>query len=112
MGEKSNNARNLIIAVVILAAIGVAGYFYAGRDQSANDTLLTSVSVGTSTAVDSDLLSALSELRRLKLDDSIFSNPSWSTLHDFSQTLSPLPSGRPNPFAPLDSSLAATSSSF
>jgi hypothetical protein len=96
--KEKGNLKNIIIIAAIILAIGFAGYFYATRDQSSDD-LLTGEMAGAASAVDGDLISALASLRRLRLDDSIFKSPTWTTLTDFGQTLSPLPSGRPNPFA-------------
>ena|SRR6185369_15752420 len=102
MQEKHNSGKNLLVTIVILAAVVIAGYFYATRDRS-SDVLLTSVlSSDAPTGVQGDLLSVLRQLKTLKLDDSIFQDPVWNTLHDFGQTLSPQPSFRQNPFAPLN----------
>ena len=109
--NETNTSRNLIIALAALLIVGAAGYFYATRDRSADDSL-TSVSADEqAAAVDGDLLRTLGQLKKLKLDDSIFSDPVWQSLTDFGQTLVPQASGRPNPFAPLGSSAAAAASS-
>jgi hypothetical protein len=109
MPEQTHSKKNIIIIAVIIIAVAIAGYMYAGRDQAADSSLLSSEPAGETVAVDGDLLSALHDLQQLKLDASIFSDPVWLSLSDFSQTLSPLPAGRPNPFAPIDSSVQATS---
>lgn len=109
MNPKGKNL-NLIIAGVVVIIIGVAGYLYASRDRS-GDILLTSTSSATVAAVDGDLLSALRQVRQLKLDSSLFATPIWLSLVDFSKTISTQPQNRQNPFAPLDSSLVATPSS-
>lgn len=106
MKEKVNK-KNLIIIGVLVVIIGIAGYFYSTRDQT-SDTLLSSEFSTTTTVVDSDLLSALRELKKLRLDDSIFTNPVWMSLNDFGKTLADQPKGRPNPFLPLDLSGAGT----
>ncbi|HEY9480663.1 MAG TPA: hypothetical protein VIR98_00320 [Candidatus Paceibacterota bacterium] len=113
MQNTSHSARNLIIILVVLIIIGAAGYFYAGRDQAPDD-LLTSAPVDgmAAGAVEGDLLPALLQLKKLRLDDTIFSDASFTSLVDSGQTLAPQPQGRPNPFAPIDaSSLSSESSS-
>lgn len=111
MEQKQKSGKNLLIALVILVAIIVAGYFYATRDRS-TDVLLTSVYSNTgSSTVQTNLLTVLRQLRTLRLDDAIFSDPVWLSLRDFGQTLSPQPSGRVNPFAPLGTSDSSTVSS-
>ncbi len=102
MNEKINAWKNPVIAIIILAAVGVAGYFYSVRDRQSDD-LLTGVSAAEGGAIDGDLLKTLGRLKKLRLDDSIFQEQSWISLHDFGRTLSPEPKGRANPFAPLTS---------
>ena len=47
-----------------------------------------------------EFLSKLQELRELKLDDSLFSDPRFRSLTDHRQTLLDEPYGRENPFEP------------
>jgi hypothetical protein len=109
---EGNNKKTLIVIIAIFVAIGIAAYFYASRDQSGDELLLGLPAEFEVSPVDGDLLSALRELKKLKLDDSIFRNPVWLSLTDFGQDLAPQASGRSNPFAPLSSSdPAATSTS-
>ncbi|MEK7071418.1 MAG: hypothetical protein AAB943_00595 [Patescibacteria group bacterium] len=57
-----------------------------------------------------DFLSLLLNITSLKLDDSIFSDPAFLTLHDSSIILVPDGNeGRPNPFAPIGSDIIVTS---
>lgn len=102
MNEKTNTWKNSLIALTVLAIVGLAGYFYAARDRT-DDSLLTGVSTAEGNAIDGDLLRTLGKLKKLNLDDSIFKNESWQSLRDFGRTLSPEPRGRANPFAPLTS---------
>lgn len=104
MQPKSHTLRNLVIALVAIALVVFAGYAYLKRDRVPDTGLLTSEPVTEGQAVEGDLLSALFELKRLQLDDSIFNDPVWSSLTDFSRTLAPETPGRPNPFAPFESS--------
>lgn len=100
---------NLIIAVVILGAIGFGGWLYANRDVSDpfEDELLVGIPVTEANPIDGDLLKALQDLQRLSLDASIFSNPVWLTLVDFGKELAPQAAGRQNPFAPLGATAPA-----
>ena len=97
---------NLIIAVVVLGALGFGGYLYANRDTSVPeaDDLLIGMAMPEANPIDGDLLKALRDLESLKLDGSIFSNPVWLTLKDFGKELAPQAAGRPNPFAPIGGS--------
>lgn len=98
--------KNLIIAGVIVLVVAVAGYLYASRDRS-DDILLTSTDAGIAPgAVDDTFLSSLRTLRKLKLDDSIFTTAAWSSLVDFGKVLAEMPAGRTNPFSPIESGAA------
>ena len=52
-------------------------------------------------SVSKELLVTLTNLRTIRLDDSIFSDPSFISLADYGVTIPPQPVGRRNPFAPL-----------
>ncbi|HVT74859.1 MAG TPA: hypothetical protein VHD69_00325 [Candidatus Paceibacterota bacterium] len=109
MKERSN-LRNIIIAAALIIAVGVAGYLYTTRDRSADELLVEDFIATSTNSVDSDLLATLRQLRKLKLDDSIFTSAAWLSLTDFGKVIPPQQPGRSNPFAPLDaSSFAATS---
>jgi len=109
MEQGSSNTKNLIIAGVVLIALIAAGYYYTTRDRSSAD-LLIGIPTIENQIIDSDLLSTLSQLKRLRLDETIFSNPSFMSLTDQSKPLQAQTSGRTNPFAPLDSFSAFSSS--
>jgi len=98
--ENAKNNKNVIIIIVIIIVIIGACYMYATRDRTPDD-LLVGVPAGAGITVDTDLISALSALRKLRLDDTIFKKKSWLSMQDFGRILDPQPWGRPNPFAPL-----------
>ncbi len=54
------------------------------------------------------ILSLLNDLKSLTLDDSLFSDPLFTNLVDFSTELTPEPKGRQDPFAPINVSAAPT----
>ena len=102
MEKGLSNTKNLIIAGVILLALLAAGYFYTTRERIDDADLLVGVPISRDQAIDGDLLSTLGQLKRLRLDESIFSNQSFLSLTDQSKPLPSQTSGRTNPFAPLD----------
>jgi len=106
METGSSNTKNLVIAGVILAVLIFAGYYYTTRDRSSNVDLLVNIPVEGNQVIDGDLLSTLGQLKRLRLDETIFSNQTFISLTDHSRPLSPQTSGRTNPFAPIDASSA------
>lgn len=104
MNKEQGNS-NVFIVLAIFVAIGIAGYFYITRDQSTEDLLVSTVMDAQSAPLDSNFIVALNELKRLKLDDSLFSTALWKSLTDFGQELAPQEKFRPNPFAPLPPSI-------
>jgi len=104
---KSSSNKNLIITFVIIIAV-CAGYMYITRDTSAGTSLLVDTPIGVS--VDGSLLTALNQLQTIRLDTTIFDNPVFESLNDISTKLAEQLSGRPNPFAPIDSSAVTKTS--
>ncbi|HEU5114797.1 MAG TPA: hypothetical protein VFT82_03455 [Candidatus Paceibacterota bacterium] len=102
-----SNSKNLIITIAIIIVIGVAGYYYTTRDRSSDQLLISDFST-SSPAVDNDLLTALRALKQIRLDDSIFKNPVWTSLTDFSKTIPTEVPGRQNPFSPLSGVATST----
>jgi len=71
--------------------------------DNANGSSADTTTAGTS-PVGQDFLSLLLNVKNIKLDNSIFSDPAFINLHDSSITLTPdAVIGRPNPFAQLGS---------
>lgn len=56
---------------------------------------------GAATQAGGELLTLLADMRTIRLDESLFSDPAFQELQDFSVALRSEPKGRPNPFAPL-----------
>ena len=98
----------IVIVVALLVAVGV----WIGLSSSGNPTgsLLSTQDVGGN-GPDQDLVATLLALRAVKLDGSIFSDPGFQNLKDFSTQIIPEPIGRPNPFAPLGSNVVITDTS-
>lgn len=70
------------------------------------NTVVPNVVGDVSTSLDKDFLPLLLNVKNIKLDNSIFSDPAFNSLVDSSIVLIPDgDEGRPNPFAPLNSVL-------
>jgi len=64
----------------------------------------------TNTEVAKDFLAIFSNIKDLKLNDAIFSDPAFISLHDSSIILTPDGTeGRPNPFAPFGNDVVPVS---
>ena len=90
-----------IVLIIVIAVIIFTLYSIFFEDR-VSDSLLSGSSGDTdaqSAAVGKEFLSVLLELRSLELKTDIFSDRTFLILRDFSQTVEPQPTGRPNPFA-------------
>lgn len=89
-----------IIIVLVIAGVGFFGYNYLTRKDTSSDSLIQQESVNTS-KMGAEVLTALNQLKTLKLDSAIFKDEVFVSLQDFSKPLSPEPVGRVNPFSPI-----------
>ncbi len=102
-------ARNKLLILLALVVLG-AGLWYAFLGASDTGSLLVNEDLTTSTnASDKELVQTLLQLRAIELNGTIFTAPSFMALQDFGSQIVPEPVGRPNPFAPLGASAAASS---
>ena len=93
-----------IIVVIIALLVAVLIWIGLSSGGSSPNSLLTTQTVN-SNGPDRDLVATLLALRAVKLDASLFTDPAFVSLKDFSTQIVPEPVGRPNPFAPLGSSI-------
>ena len=94
----------LILAIVVLVVL--FGAWYGLSSSGAPVPVLSS---DTSEPVgDNSILSTLTTLQTITLKAAIFSDPAFATLQDFTTAIVSVPSGRPDPFAPLPQSAQST----
>ncbi len=103
-------SQHKLIAVIIVIVLLGGGWYALSGNSAPAPTLTTTQAAGSSPA-NSNLVSTLLALRSVKLDASIFSDPAFMSLKDFSTQIVPEPVGRPNPFAPLSTSASASATS-
>ncbi len=89
--------KNMVLIGVLVVAAGLLYYFFTSSGET---PLLTSSDDGTS-PVSQEILVTLGNLRTIKLDNSIFSDPLFVSLSDFGVSIPPAAAGRRNPFAPV-----------
>ncbi len=99
------NKMAIAVGVVLLAGLFVYMNFFSAPAPAP----LTS---STDATLSQDLLVTLQNLHTIKLDNSIFQDPSFKSLTDFGVIIPAEEVGRRNPFAPLQSSTAGGSSSL
>ena len=93
-------ANKLPIAGILGAGLLLWAYFMFFSGGSSGP-LLASSSATAVTPVTQELLVTLSNLRTIRLDETIFSDPVFESLSDFGVVIPPEAIGRRNPFAPL-----------
>ena len=110
----SSKVKNIIIIAVVAIALIVAFLVFFKKPAQTADLVSTSASTQTASSdasasagspIGQDFLTTLLNVKSIKLDDSIFSNPAFLGLRDTSIQLvqDPTQEGRPNPFAPIGS---------
>ena len=97
-----------VVVGIIALLVAVLVWIGLSSSSSSSSTLLdTQTEVDTP---DQDLVATLIALRAVKLDGSLFSDPGFQSLRDFSTPIVPEPVGRPDPFAPLGNSVVINAS--
>lgn len=97
-----NNTRIKTAAVVFMAVfvLMIGTIVFKGKRSSAQDTADLTITE-TSDSVGKEVLALLDDLRKIKLDDSIFKDPMFQELEDYSVTIPAELKGRKNPFNPI-----------
>ncbi len=113
-----------IIILAVVVGIGMLGYkflFKKDAPVSSDTGLATTAGVSTDPAVtatadasvttsSNQFLSLLLDVQSIKLDDTLFASPSFTTLQDLSRPIAPDTNpGRANPFAPIGDDTTSTS---
>lgn len=104
--QKSTSSKTTIISLVVIVIVALLLYFYyKGNPSDASTSSLTVVSAESMEArASSDrVLALLSEIRSLNIKDSLFSDPVYKSLVDYTIAIPDQPVGRINPFAPVGS---------
>jgi len=94
-----NKKTIIIIGVVVLVLI--FGYLYmtgTSTPKTSGNLIPGSDSFG---GVGSAELSLLNQMKFFRIDATLFKDPAYLSLLDYSVTISPQGVGRPNPFAPI-----------
>ena len=93
-----------LIGIIIIVLVGA---WFGLTSSSAPAPALTSA--GADTSGDEAIVSSLLALQAITLSGTIFSNPAYASLQDFTTAIIPVPAGRPDPFAPLSQQSAYAS---
>ena len=89
----------MLLLGVALAAVAAWGYFTFFSGSSGGGSILTSTDAAS--PVSKDILAALADLNSIKLDSTVFTDPTFVSLTDLGVVIPPQNVGRRNPFAPV-----------
>jgi len=87
----------LIVLVVIIAAFA----WYGLSDKKPSTSLLKNESRSNSSVQEQQIMQFLTDMRSIRLDNSIFKSKAFNSLQDFGRDIVPEPIGRTNPFSPI-----------
>ncbi len=90
-----------IVFIVIIFIILLIGYLYFFKPTSEDSAPLISSSTSDESGVGMKIISLLSEMKKIVIDQKIFSGASFLSLRDFGVEIRPELVGRTDPFAPL-----------
>jgi hypothetical protein len=90
--KKNRTAIGGLVAIALVLYIYITHFAPQSGDLTA---------AGPDSGVGSDLLVTLGSLHTIRLDESIFKRPDFTSLSDFGVSIPPQDSGRRNPFAPV-----------
>jgi len=88
---------------VLLLIGGFISYdvFFAARSKAQSPLVTESEGGAVTSVIAPEDLQILQKINSIVLDNSIFSDKVFQSLHDYTVQLIPEPTGRPNPFAPI-----------
>lgn len=94
--------KSTIIIIVVLIIAACVYFYFEGFPTGSSGLLQTQTNADTDAeAVGTQVLGLLNQIQSLSIDTSLFSDPAYLTLQDYSVVIPPVPVGRNDPFAPL-----------
>ena len=88
---------NTIVILIVTLLIAALGYWYFSSAASGNQPPLSAGAEANPAQATFETL--VSELQPITFDTAVFSDPRFNALVDISTSVTPEPSGRPDPFA-------------
>ncbi|MBL4644611.1 MAG: hypothetical protein JKX80_01965 [Candidatus Pacebacteria bacterium] len=94
--------QNKVVLVIVILIIIAFVWFGFLSERKPTTSLLTSETRSDDSAAEQEILRLLLDMRSIRLDDTIFKNPAFTSLRDFGRDIIPEPVGRTNPFVQTD----------
>ncbi|MCX6715965.1 MAG: hypothetical protein NT077_03030 [Candidatus Taylorbacteria bacterium] len=91
-------SKKTIIAIVVIVVLALVYFYFAGGETTSTNSMLLGAE---SNSVGAAELSLLNQMKSLRIDTTLFSDPAYISLVDYSTKITAQNVGRPNPFAPV-----------
>ncbi len=98
------------IAIIGIVIVIAGGLWYGLTSSSSSAPAGALTSSGSDTSGDQSIVTTLLTLQAITLSGTIFSDPTYATLKDFTTAIVPEPVGRTDPFASISAPTTATPS--
>lgn len=92
-----------VVTIIIVLLLGLMAFLYLGNSGSSSTGSLSAQIQAPQSADAQYIYNLLQQMNSVSLDDTIFSDPTFTSLNNNTVILTPQAAGRPNPFAPLGS---------
>lgn len=102
------NSKFAVIAIIVVI---LGGLWYGLTSSSAPATSDVLTSAPGDSSGDEAIMQSLLTLQAVNLSGAIFTDPAYATLKDYTTAITPVPAGRPDPFAPLPVTIAPAAAS-
>jgi uncharacterized protein (UPF0333 family) len=100
-----------LLSIIVIILLILVAYWYLNQSGTSSETSLVAQTQTAQSADAQNIYSLLQKMSQVQLNDQIFSNQTFVSLLDNSVTLTEQPTGRANPFAPLGTGGALSTTS-
>jgi hypothetical protein len=99
------SSKSTIVVIVIVVILAAIYFYYNGSSAPSSSTGL--VASQSDQTIGTAELSLLGQVESLKVDPSLFQDPAYTGLQDYTRDVPSEPVGRPNPFEPYPGEVLA-----
>ena len=101
MTNQKTSLKSWLILIVVLGAITTAYFYFEGSLPVSTSSIVKSSADDQGALVGAQVFGLLNQVKGLKIDTRIFTDPVYATLRDYSVDIPTLNVGRNNPFEPF-----------
>ncbi len=91
----------LISGAIVVLLIGAAWWEFSGSSSGTSSVVVVNTAGSATDTESAQIVSTLLQLQAVTLSGTIFNDPGFMSLQDFTTQVISEPIGRPNPFAPI-----------